>query len=61
MWTTKNLGYEYAYLLMEMMTKIFMVIYHLSIGSILLTPVIELPSEVLFLSVIDKESESQKS
>lgn len=42
---------------MEMVTEIFIVIYGLIIGSISLTPVIELLNGVLFLLPIDEESE----
>lgn len=46
---------------MEIITKIFMVIYGLKIGSISLTPVTELPNEVLLAPFIDEESEIQES
>lgn len=46
---------------MKIIAKIFMVIYGLKISSISLTPVIELPNEVLFVQFINEESEIQES
>lgn len=46
---------------MESITKIFMVIYALKIGSISLIPTIELPNEVLFVPFIDGKSKIKES
>lgn len=44
-----------------MLTKIFMVIYSLKMGSILLTSVAKLPMKYLSVPFIDKESEVQEN